>query len=340
MNETGALVTIGQRALALRAERAEQLKRVSDAAKAGLFAGAPPSIGCKGTRFVVKNGAAGEKVLDVLQIKGVILAAKGPFDKAYYIGVFTPGDNAAPDCFSRDGERPDPQAKEKQNGACAGCPRNCFGTGKDAAGNPTAGKACADSKVVALTVGEHNEDNTLLCYQFKIPPASLTAWNKYVSELDQHGAYLPEVITEIGFNAEKSYPQYTFKMIGTVSDEMIGDIYAAMDSKAVKDIVSEKDVPAATAPAEAITKIIEAEEVAEIKADDTVFGNLTLGGNVTIPAEPAPPVKEKKIKAVKEVKAEEIKVIPKEESKEEPPVAETKAFGGFSDEALNAKLGL
>ena len=252
------LVTIGQRALAMRAERAEQLKRVSDAAKEGLFTGAPPSIGCKGTRFVVKNGIT-EKVLDVLQIKGVIIAAKGPFDKAFYLKLFTPGDDAAPDCFSRDGERPDPQAKDKQNGACAGCPRNCFGTGKDSQGDPTAGKACADSKVVALTVAERNEDGTLLCYQFKIPPASLTGWNKYVSELDQHGAYLPEVITEIGFNPEKSYPQYTFKMIGTVSDELIGDVYAAMDSKAVKDIVSEKDTPALIKADEPITKIIEAE---------------------------------------------------------------------------------
>jgi hypothetical protein len=335
------LVTIGQRALALRAERAEQLKKVSDAAKKGLFAGAPPSIGCKGTRFIVKNGIS-EKVLDVLQIKGIILAAKGSFDKAYYMKVFVPGDAEAPDCFSRDGERPDPQAKEKQNSACAGCPRNCFGTGKDSNGNPTAGKACADSKVVAITVGERNEDKSLLCYQFKIPPASLGAWNKYVQELDQHGAYLPEVITEVGFNAEKSYPQYTFKMIGTVPDEMIEDVYTAMDSEAVKDIVADKATPAPAPPTEPITKIIEAEEEVVIKEEDTVFGNLKLGGETTPSVEKS--AKEEKVKAikkVKEVKAEELVVIPKEETVVvEAPKEEPKAFGGFTDAALNAKLGL
>ena len=85
-----------------------------------------------------------------------------------------------------------------------------------------------------------------------------------------------------------------------------------------------------------IAKVIEAEEVAVIKEEDTVFGNLKLGGTPT----PPPAAKEKKIKAVKEVKEAEVVVLPKEEPKEAAPVEEQKAFSGFSDAALNAKLGL
>ena len=334
------LVTVGQRALAMRAERAEQLKKVTDSAKEGLFAGAPPSIGCKGTRFVVKDGP-NEKVLDAVRIKGVIIDAKGPFDKAYYMKAYVPGDDASPDCFSRDSVRPDPQATMKQNAACAGCPRNVFGTAKDAQGNPSGGKACADSKITAFTVAERNEDNTLKCYQFKIPPASLGAWNKYVNELEQHGAYLPEVITEIGFNLEKSFPQYTFKMSGTVPDELIGDVYAAMDSKAVKNIVAEKNVspppePASAASA-AVDKVIEADATV-VHEEDNTFGNLTLAAT-----KPSDVAKEpKKGRPAKQTPGT-TEVLPKETPTEAAvvmePVAET-AFGGFSDEDLNAKLGL
>ena len=345
------LVTVSAHVLALRAQKSELLNKVNEDAKEGLFAGSPPSISLSGTRFKVKEGT-NVKVLDSTKIGVIVLRAKPAFDKAYYLGAFDPDEEGkAPDCYTHDGIKPVPGCDSPQAPSCAGCPRNVFGTAVNQKGEPAGGKACADNKILAISAGEVVEGK-LKAYHFKIPPASLTPWNKYVQELDQRGIYLPEVITFIGFNPEKSFPQLTFAIGGTVQDEVIGMVYEAMESPAVKTIIGEKAAPLAlpetvTPPAPPAPPVVQEQQ----------FGNLSLvGGSQAAPSVVDPAVAKaakalaKAQKAAAVVAAEKAAVVvqPEELTVITPTVtAEVSqaaslgtGLGMPSDDALRATLGL
>jgi hypothetical protein len=341
------LVTVSQMALALRARNETKLAAIQAAAVENLFSGAVPSISLAGMRFAV-NENGDRKVLDVTKIGIVVVGAKGPFDKAFYLKAFNPAEEAkAPDCYSRDGVRPDASAENKQHPACAGCPRNAFGTGHDQNGAPTKGKACADNKILAITAGERNEKGELKVYQFKIPPASLTPWNKYIKTLNDHGVYMMEVTTIIGFNPEFTNPVLTFAQGSPVPDEIIGDIYAAMDYPLTQDIVKgkiEEAKPlAASVPAPEVPVKPEPEPVVEEKQEELAgvgFGNVSLTGESTEKKKGRGPAKPK-LAAVPDQEVRQMEVV-QPTAPVEPP-EETKAFGagiGLSDADLSAKLGL
>jgi hypothetical protein len=340
---SGEMVVVSAHVLALRAQKSELLNKVNEDAKEGLFAGSPPQIALSGTRFVVKEGA-NKKVLDSTKIGVIVLRAKPAFDKAYYLGAFDPDEEGkAPDCFTHDGIKPVPGCDSPQAPSCAGCPRNVFGTSVNAKGEPGGGKACADNKILALSAGEV-VDGKLKSYSFKVPPASLTGWNKYVQELDQRGIYLPEVITFIGFNPDKSFPQLTFAIGGTVQDDVIGMVYEAMESPEVKLIIGEKAAPLAL-PA-TLTPVVEPVVVVPepVIIPETTFGNLTVGTSaqgVDFAAKTAEKARVKAEKAAAKaavvVQPEELKVITPEGS---PAASLGTGLGMPSDDALRASLGL
>ena len=345
---SGELVTVSAHVLALRAQKAELLNKVNEDAKEGLFAGSPPQITLSGTRFVVKEGT-NKKVLDSTKIGVIVLRAKPAFDKAYYLGAFDPDEEGkAPDCYTHDGIKPVAGCDSPQAPSCAGCPRNVFGTAVNQKGEPAGGKACSDNKILAISAGEVVEDK-LKAYSFKVPPASLTAWNKYVQELDQRGIYLPEVITFIGFNPEKSFPQLTFTIGGTVQDEVIGMVYEAMECAAVKQIIGEKATPPAIASTPVPEPVVVAPVVvAPVVVPEATFGNLSLvGGSQEVAADPNLTVAEKVAAEAAAVKAatEKVVVVQPEDLKVITPAAEpAAAFGSGlgmpSDDDLRAKLGL
>ena len=336
------LVTVSAHVLALRAQKSELLNKINEDAKEGLFAGAPPSISLSGTRFVVKEGT-NKKVLDSTKIGVIVLRAKPAFDKAYYLGAFDPDEEGkAPDCYTHDGVKPAPGCDSPQAPSCVGCPRNMFNTAVNAKGEPAGGKACADNKILAISAGEVVEGK-LKAYHFKVPPASLTAWNKYVQELDQRGIYLPEVITFIGFNPEKSFPQLTFNIGGTVSDDVIGMVYEAMESPEVKTIIGEKAAPLAL-PAPVVESAVIVPE--PVVVQEQQFGNLSLVG---APAQADPELvkaEKARIKAEKAAAKAAVVVQPAELKVITPAVQESQAaslgtgLGMPSDDALRSSLGL
>ena len=358
---SGELVTVSAHVMALRAQKAELLNKVNEDAKEGLFAGSPPQIALSGTRFVVKEGT-NKKVLDSTKIGVIVLRAKPAFDKAYYLGAFNPDEEGkAPDCYSHDYIKPAAGCDSPQAPSCAGCPRNVFGTAVNQKGEPAGGKACSDNKILAISAGEV-VDGKLKAYSFKVPPASLTTWNKYVQDLDQRGVYLPEVITFIGFNPEKSFPQLTFTIGGTVQDEVIGMVYAAMESPEVKQIIGEKVAPLtiASAPVPVPEPVVEPAAVAPPVVQETTFGNLSLvGGSQTVVPAPDPAIaaaavavkaEKARVKAAKvaaeAAASEKVVVVQPEELKvvtapvADPAAAFGSGLGMPSDDDLRAKLGL
>ena len=202
----------------------QQLSKSStDDLLCGLFVGgSPATIGLNGTRFVVREGG-NETTLNQLDLQAVILKAKPNVDKIWYATKFVPGQDAqAPDCSSSNGQTPDANSPLPQASACAGCPQNVFGSGTDASGNPTKGKACQDSKALALFANGN-------VYRFKVPAASLKNLAAYAKLLATNGLPAGAVVTKIGFDPAFSFPVLTFTYGGVLDAAQYAKIQDRMN---------------------------------------------------------------------------------------------------------------
>ena len=156
-DEQNALVIDAENIPAHLLARAKAKQRNAEALN-GLSSGGVARIGVKNGRFRIKEPGSDEvaipakELVEGTHLPVVITGIRGPLNKVYYAKPYDPNqdENVSPDCFSLDGEAPDPTVENPINSNCAGCPMNAFGTGKNQAGQPTKGKACADNKVIAV----------------------------------------------------------------------------------------------------------------------------------------------------------------------------------------------
>lgn len=256
----------------------------NDDAAFGTSAGAPPRIKLSGKQFVFINESNEETAYppgklvagpgDNLYLPVVILRAKRAFTKTFYMQAYNPTDDehAAPDCMSTDGERPDAGVFAQQSELCATCPQNAFGTGKDQNGNPTKGKACTDSKMLAVFVGGFGT------YQLKVPPASLKNFGQYVRELTKRNYRVDAIITYVGFDLASDFPVLEFQFGGFVPEKTLPKLAELAASSEVDAIINPigmvsaapkvlaAPAPAEVAPPEPDSAEIEA-ELAKAKAE-------------------------------------------------------------------------
>ena len=215
-----------------------EAKAMNADALAGISTGFPPSIRIKRNGFRVVDGNGDETNLKPNDLAGgeyldvVILAAKPGLNKVYYEAAYDPNqvEPSAPDCFSLDGGVPDKSINKPVNPVCSTCPMNAFGSGRNAAGQPTKGKACADSKVLAVF-------RKGSVYSFKIPPASLKNFGLYVKNLTNRGVPLGNVITYIGFDDNADYSVLQFRVGAFIPESAKEALLAVGGSQEVGDIV-------------------------------------------------------------------------------------------------------
>jgi hypothetical protein len=236
----------------------------------GLTFGGQPSIRIRNGKFRLKESGSDDVVLKPSDlVKGmylpvIIVGVRGPMNKAYYATKFDPNQDepSTPDCFSFDGKTPDPAVKNPVCASCAACPMNAFGSGRNAAGQPTKGKACADSKVMALLY-----KGTV--YSMKVPPASLKNLATYLRELDRHGVPYPYAVTHMGFDEESEYSVLTFQVGQFAQAEHLQKIEEFVSSREAYDILHPVAyIPEAkqiAAPAAA-----QVQETVEAPADDNL----------------------------------------------------------------------
>lgn len=301
-----ALVTITAPSfLAAYAAQNPAFAAVNADAMAGLSAGMPPTITLNGTRFLAKIN--GEDINhDQLTLDCIILKAKPGIEKSWYGSKFVPGqDTQPPDCYSLNGVAPEPDSPNPQCANCAGCAQNQFGSALDNAGNAMKGKACSDSKSVAMWVGYGLKS----IFRFKIPPASLQNFAKYVNDLKSHNLYLPAVITTISFVPTSSFPQLQFKANGALNEQQFAAIVAKIESPeaeqainfkisaAPKQVTNAPVTQAQTAPVQPVTASV----VVDAMAD------LGIGAATTAPVDTAAETATKVAKAAAAKAAKEAK---------------------------------
>lgn len=189
------------------------LKRAEPSALTNALAGGAAS----GKRLSIKGGvfrlvvdgkelaAIEERYLDV-----VIVNAAPKIGRTWYAKAYD-GDTAqAPDCWSSDGDVPDPTSAKKQSDKCSTCKQNIKGSGANES------KACRYSQRIAVVLANDMEGNVL---QLSVPALSLfgkeegdnrplQAYAKWLREAD---ADVGALITRLKFDMKSESPKLYFK---------------------------------------------------------------------------------------------------------------------------------
>lgn len=175
-----------------------------------------PRISLRGKQFRFKKDDK-ERAMPLGAPLNVVIMGASPrkgFSKAYYEEAYKEGSDDMPSCSSSGGVIPDAWCETKQAKTCAACPHNVFGSNVDSKGNPTKGKACADTKQL-LVLAPDQPDGEL--WMIRVPPASLRHMSDYASELKRHRLPIEGVITQIYF-MDAEFPKIGFKFQGFIND--------------------------------------------------------------------------------------------------------------------------
>ena len=268
-----------------------EAKTMNADALQGISTGFPPSIRIKRNGFRVVDGNGDEINLKPNDLAGgefldiVILAAKPGLNKTYYEAAYDPNqvEPTAPDCWSLDGVAPDKSIAKPVNPTCPTCPMNAFGSGRNAAGQPTKGKACADSKILAVF-------RKGSVYSFKIPPASLKNFGLYVKNLTNRGVPLGNVITYVGFDEDADYSVLQFRVGAFIPESAKEALLAVSKSQEVADIVKPLEYRALPPPQ--TDAVVDAKAAAKTEGQPKV--GPTAEDTLAKPAQQAEPVPSRK----------------------------------------------
>ena len=185
-------------------------------------------------------------------VEVVIVKASPVIAKIFYAEGYSEGDKEAPDCWSVNGQTPDPASPQKQCQTCAACPQNVWGSRMTAAGK--AGKACQDSKRLAVVpAGDLRNELFGGPMLLRVPAASLQDMGAYSSLLQQHGHSYFSVVTSLSFDHTVAYPKLVFTPLRAVNDAEARTILELQDSPVTQRVLSEAvdyvkaEVPAALA---------------------------------------------------------------------------------------------
>lgn len=149
----------------------------------------------------------------------VIVAASPKVSRTFYAQQYQEGGEiSAPDCWSADGDAPDPKATSPQSNRCVSCPQNAPGSGQ---GN---GRACRYSQRLAVVLANDLNGDV---FQLTLPATSIFGegsvgkWplQSYAKMLGSKGIPITAVVTEMRFDTESATPKITFKAVGFLNSE-------------------------------------------------------------------------------------------------------------------------
>lgn len=187
----------------------EQMRKELAAQKKQLGALPSNKIQLKDKQFTLPDGQSSNGPLECIILDFA-------WFMVHYPGVYNSNNPQQPNCFAVGRESPDTgelkphESVEKPQGEnCKDCPKNEWGS------SPVGkGKACKNQRrliVVPPNFTEETEPMTMY-----VSPAGLKNFDKYVSRLrSEHGLLPVQVVTEISFDRDKSYPLLLFRMIDT-----------------------------------------------------------------------------------------------------------------------------
>ncbi len=158
----------------------------------------------------------------------------------YYIGPYNPKDIQPPACFAiatsaaqliRSDNSPVPQ----NEGDCATCQQNQFGT------HPSgSGKACKNTVLIAILPPDEKEIVDHDIWVLKTSPTAIRPFNKYATKISAMNMPLGVVRTRFFFDPESTYASVRFEALGVEADCV--DIIMKRKEEASKRLMEEPDV--------------------------------------------------------------------------------------------------
>jgi hypothetical protein len=196
---------------------------LSDTAKALTGGGVSNSV----KRISIKGGvfrlvAGGKEVasIDDRNLDVIIVKAAPKVSRIFYSSTYDADNITGPDCWSNDGERPDPTAENKQSDTCLNCPKNQAGSGQ---GNS---RACRYQQRLAVVLANNPEGDVL---QLTLPATSvfgkedgdkrpLQAYARYLA-LQNPPVNPEQIVTEMRFDTKAESPKLYFKPVRWLSED-------------------------------------------------------------------------------------------------------------------------
>jgi hypothetical protein len=177
-------------------------------------------ISIKGGVFRLVAGGKEVASIDDRHMNVIIVKAAPKVSRIFYAAQYDADNITGPDCWSNDGERPDPSAENKQAETCMSCPKNIAGSGQ---GNS---RACRYQQRLAVVLADNPEGDVL---QLTLPATSvfgkeegdkrpLQAYARYLAV--QNPPVNPEqIVTEMRFDTKAESPKLFFKPVRWLTDE-------------------------------------------------------------------------------------------------------------------------
>jgi hypothetical protein len=173
------------------------------------------------------------------EFNAIIVDMLGNPGRSYYIKEYDPDAKpTAPDCYSNEGDKPEPGVAKPQHANCANCPKNAEGSGKNGKG-----KACRFQRKVALLLeGDTSGD----VYQFNIPAKSLFGkgsgnthpFESYCRYLVSNGAAPDRVVTTIAYNLDAETMELNFTADRFITPEELELVTTAQNNPTTRRLIT------------------------------------------------------------------------------------------------------
>lgn len=235
--------------IAARIAARQQAGTKSTVASAIVTDGGPsiPRISIRAGRYRLNED--GVETTVGVTLDTIIVGANPRVSKVFYAGAYdSSAENVRPACWSSDGVKPDNNVTAPVSSSCADCPHNVLGSKILPSGAKS--KLCADQRHLAVVPAA---DPTKV-YSLTVPVSGMKALREYFKELTNYNIGPEEVITELGFDDQASFPKITFKQKGYVPEKAILKVDQLLESDSVKVATRQLSVMANNALAAPVAK--------------------------------------------------------------------------------------
>jgi hypothetical protein len=221
-------------------------------------------------KFVLKVNGTEISKTPTNKLEVVIVNASKHISRTFYAKAWDPkADAAPPDCWSNDGEKPDPSVKEPQHSNCVGCPQDINGSGQGAT------KACRKNRRIAVALAsdlggdvyQMTLQSKSIFYDMKAPgDLEHMPFNQYAKYVGTQGYNLNTLVTEMRFDEDSTVGKLFFRPVRFLEKHEWEAAVTQGESAAAKNAItmsvpSSDNKPKLEAPAP-VAKA-SAEEVAE-----------------------------------------------------------------------------
>jgi hypothetical protein len=175
--------------------------------------------------------------IDDRHLDVVIVNAAPKISRTFYAGTYEEGVSKAPDCWSADGEKPDPTAESPQASDCASCPMNVKGSGQGDS------KACRFSQRLAVVLANDIGGDVM-----QLTLAATSIFGKEEGDkrpLQAYARYLaaqnvsPEMlVTRLRFDTKAAVPKLFFQPVRYLEEDEYETVVEKGQSASAKNAIT------------------------------------------------------------------------------------------------------